>query len=265
MNCVLGGDNGNILREEDSMVKCLFMLLQTQWRMRELVENAATSFFLFVGEGDIFQRNEDHFFFFFLWFTQRTKNMLCMLCETEFHFPSPTPSSCDDNVLSLCRWITYFSHINGTVSTRISIYTAVFEHKYYQNFITKCAFLQTGKEAFAQSIIVGVERHISKIILRPFQAVKDLCVAFVEVESQSENNVFMYWSVFFLCQDPRQPFFHSSDGPVQHWPIKLNLDYLSLDFQSASPSPVQKVCYNQTTALNCVLQHCTTGALKWTS
>lgn len=82
----------------------------------------------------------------------------------------------------------------------------------------------------------------------------------------------MYWSAVFLCQDSRQQFYHTSDGGVQPWPIKLNLDYLSLDFNSASPSPVQKVRYNQiTTALICVLQYCTNGALdlliflKWTT
>ncbi|XP_073335791.1 GRB2-associated-binding protein 3 isoform X2 [Pagrus major] len=37
-----------------------------------------------------------------------------------------------------------------------------------------------------------------------------------------------------------QQFCHSFDGAVQTWARKSNLDYLSLDFNSASPSPVQK-------------------------
>ncbi|XP_022601652.1 GRB2-associated-binding protein 3 isoform X2 [Seriola dumerili] len=40
--------------------------------------------------------------------------------------------------------------------------------------------------------------------------------------------------------ESRQQFHHTSDGVVQPWAKKSNLDYLSLDFNSASPSPVQK-------------------------
>ncbi|XP_056252660.1 GRB2-associated-binding protein 3 isoform X3 [Seriola aureovittata] len=40
--------------------------------------------------------------------------------------------------------------------------------------------------------------------------------------------------------ESRQQFYHTSDGVVQPWPKKSNIDYLSLDFNSASPSPVQK-------------------------
>lgn len=49
----------------------------------------------------------------------------------------------------------------------------------------------------------------------------------------------MYY--FSLIQDLGQ-FCPSFDGTVQTWARKSNLDYLSLDFNSASPSPVQKVC-----------------------
>ncbi|XP_029375166.1 GRB2-associated-binding protein 3 isoform X2 [Echeneis naucrates] len=38
----------------------------------------------------------------------------------------------------------------------------------------------------------------------------------------------------------RQQFYPASDGAVHPWQRKSNLDYLSLDFNSASPSPVQK-------------------------
>lgn len=59
---------------------------------------------------------------------------------------------------------------------------------------------------------------------------------------------------------------------VQPWPRISNLDYLSLDFNSASPSPVQKVGFNQIQwkswnnilhdpSDNSVLQHSATGAL----
>ncbi|XP_057677887.1 GRB2-associated-binding protein 3 isoform X2 [Corythoichthys intestinalis] len=44
-------------------------------------------------------------------------------------------------------------------------------------------------------------------------------------------------------EDPYGPTTESRqhvDGAVQHWARKSNLDYLSLDFNSASPSPVQK-------------------------
>ncbi|XP_077596455.1 GRB2-associated-binding protein 3 isoform X2 [Stigmatopora nigra] len=40
--------------------------------------------------------------------------------------------------------------------------------------------------------------------------------------------------------EARQQFCLNVDGAVQHWVRKSNLDYLSLDFNSASPSPVQK-------------------------
>ncbi|XP_036974438.1 GRB2-associated-binding protein 3 isoform X1 [Acanthopagrus latus] len=40
--------------------------------------------------------------------------------------------------------------------------------------------------------------------------------------------------------DSMQQFCHTFDGAVQTWARKSNLDYLSLDFNSASPSPVQK-------------------------
>ncbi|XP_072231404.1 GRB2-associated-binding protein 3 isoform X1 [Leuresthes tenuis] len=40
--------------------------------------------------------------------------------------------------------------------------------------------------------------------------------------------------------DPRQSFCIALDGTVQSWARRSNLDYLSLDFNSASPSPVQK-------------------------
>lgn len=40
--------------------------------------------------------------------------------------------------------------------------------------------------------------------------------------------------------ESRHSFFQSFDGVVQPLPRKFNLDYLSLDFNSASPSPVQK-------------------------
>ncbi|XP_071317334.1 GRB2-associated-binding protein 3 isoform X2 [Trachinotus anak] len=40
--------------------------------------------------------------------------------------------------------------------------------------------------------------------------------------------------------ESRQQFCLTSDGAVQPWPRKSNLDYLSLDFNSASPSPVLK-------------------------
>ncbi|XP_058482474.1 GRB2-associated-binding protein 3 isoform X2 [Solea solea] len=43
-----------------------------------------------------------------------------------------------------------------------------------------------------------------------------------------------------IIMESRQPFYPTSDGPVQPWARKSNLDYLSLDFNSASPSPVQK-------------------------
>lgn len=46
--------------------------------------------------------------------------------------------------------------------------------------------------------------------------------------------------IYFLRQDPRQHFSHSFDGVR-----RSNLDYLSLDFNSASPSPVLKVCSDQ--------------------
>uniref|UniRef100_A0A8C5FPJ9 Uncharacterized protein n=1 Tax=Gadus morhua TaxID=8049 RepID=A0A8C5FPJ9_GADMO len=35
-------------------------------------------------------------------------------------------------------------------------------------------------------------------------------------------------------------FQYTSDGASGSWPRRSNLDYLSLDFNSASPSPVQK-------------------------
>lgn len=37
-----------------------------------------------------------------------------------------------------------------------------------------------------------------------------------------------------------QPSYLTFDGVVQPWARRSNLDYLSLDFNSASPSPVQK-------------------------
>ncbi|XP_041863501.1 GRB2-associated-binding protein 3 [Melanotaenia boesemani] len=40
--------------------------------------------------------------------------------------------------------------------------------------------------------------------------------------------------------ESRQSFSPTLDGVVQPWPRRSNLDYLSLDFNSASPSPVQK-------------------------
>ncbi|KAM4620097.1 GRB2-associated-binding protein 3 isoform 1-T1 [Polymixia lowei] len=42
------------------------------------------------------------------------------------------------------------------------------------------------------------------------------------------------------ANEPMQQFFLSSDGTMQSWARRSNLDYLSLDFNSASPSPVQK-------------------------
>ncbi|XP_018548076.2 GRB2-associated-binding protein 3 isoform X1 [Lates calcarifer] len=42
------------------------------------------------------------------------------------------------------------------------------------------------------------------------------------------------------AMESRQQFYLTSDGAVQPWARKSNLDYLSLDFNSASPSPVQK-------------------------
>lgn len=48
----------------------------------------------------------------------------------------------------------------------------------------------------------------------------------------------------FLQQEARQQFFFTSDGAVPPRGRPSNLDYLSLDFNSASPSPVQKVRAN---------------------
>ncbi|XP_040907365.1 GRB2-associated-binding protein 3 isoform X2 [Toxotes jaculatrix] len=42
------------------------------------------------------------------------------------------------------------------------------------------------------------------------------------------------------AMESRQQFYLTSDGAVQPWARKSNLDYLSLDFNSASPSPVLK-------------------------
>ncbi|XP_056141379.1 GRB2-associated-binding protein 3 [Lampris incognitus] len=42
------------------------------------------------------------------------------------------------------------------------------------------------------------------------------------------------------CTEPQQQHFLHGDGPAPSWARKSNLDYLSLDFNSASPSPVQK-------------------------
>ncbi|CAG5878210.1 unnamed protein product [Menidia menidia] len=44
----------------------------------------------------------------------------------------------------------------------------------------------------------------------------------------------------FSALDQRQPFCLTPDGTVQPFARSSNLDYLSLDFNSASPSPVQK-------------------------
>ncbi|KAF0038181.1 hypothetical protein F2P81_008665 [Scophthalmus maximus] len=43
-----------------------------------------------------------------------------------------------------------------------------------------------------------------------------------------------------IATESRQQSHLTSDGAVQPWARKSNLDYLSLDFNSASPSPVQK-------------------------
>nr|XP_023698788.1 GRB2-associated-binding protein 3-like [Paramormyrops kingsleyae] len=43
-----------------------------------------------------------------------------------------------------------------------------------------------------------------------------------------------------LPAEPRQLLFPASGSPTPHMPRTSNLDYLSLDFNSASPSPVQK-------------------------
>ncbi|KAM3869294.1 GRB2-associated-binding protein 3 [Diretmus argenteus] len=43
-----------------------------------------------------------------------------------------------------------------------------------------------------------------------------------------------------MTEPGRQPLFLSIDGTVQSWGRRSHLDYLSLDFNAASPSPVQK-------------------------
>ncbi|XP_074468267.1 GRB2-associated-binding protein 3 isoform X2 [Sebastes fasciatus] len=45
------------------------------------------------------------------------------------------------------------------------------------------------------------------------------------------------------AMESRQSFFLTFDGAIQPWARRSNLDYLSLDFNSASPSPVQKKPY----------------------
>ncbi len=47
--------------------------------------------------------------------------------------------------------------------------------------------------------------------------------------------------LFLSLQESMQKFCLSFDGAVQTWARRSNLDYLSLDFNSASPSPVLKV------------------------
>lgn len=47
---------------------------------------------------------------------------------------------------------------------------------------------------------------------------------------------------FSSWQESGKQFCRTFEGAPQTWAQKSNLDYLSLDFNSASPSPVQKVC-----------------------
>lgn len=48
---------------------------------------------------------------------------------------------------------------------------------------------------------------------------------------------------FSSWQELGKQFCRTFEGAPQTWAQKSNLDYLSLDFNSASPSPVQKVCF----------------------
>ncbi|TNM85074.1 hypothetical protein fugu_009252 [Takifugu bimaculatus] len=59
-------------------------------------------------------------------------------------------------------------------------------------------------------------------------------------ESRSERDSSRNEDSNCTMKDSAQQFCLSFDGAGQAWARKSNLDYLSLDFNSASPSPVQK-------------------------
>lgn len=64
------------------------------------------------------------------------------------------------------------------------------------------------------------------------------------------SNICIYFSSW---QESGKQFCRTFEGAPQTWAQKSNLDYLSLDFNSASPSPVQKVCFKGIT----FVQFCT--------
>lgn len=63
----------------------------------------------------------------------------------------------------------------------------------------------------------------------------------------------MIYIYFSSQQESGKQFCRTFEGAPQTWAQKSNLDYLSLDFNSASPSPVQKVCFKGIT----FVQFCT--------